>query len=122
MAFTHNRLELVGRIGNDPTVRTTEAGQPMASFSVATDRPSKDGARVTDWHAVVCFGAQADFVARYLSRGRLVFVAGRLGYRTYDDQHGQSHRIAEVIAQEVGALDRPPQPEPAEEGAGDAGQ
>lgn len=122
MAFTHNRIELVGRLGKDPDVKTSGNGQTVASFSVATERPVKDGARVTDWHAVVAFGAQADFVARYLSRGRLVFVAGRLAYRTYEDQHGQSHRVAEVIAQEVGALDRPPRPDMARDDEADGQQ
>lgn len=120
MSFTHNRLELIGRIGKDPALRTTEAGQPMATFSVATDRPSKDGARVTDWHAIVCFGAQADVAATYLARGRLVFIAGRLTYRSYEGKDGQAHRVAEVIAQEVGALDRPPQSDAEQGGEGDA--
>ena len=121
MVYTASRAELIGRLGQAPTVRTAQNGQTVVSFSVATEHTGKDGHRVTDWHAVVCFGTQADFAARYLTRGRLVYVAGRLVYRTYEGADGQPRHVAEIIAQEVGALDRPPAPAPGE-GETDADQ
>jgi single-strand DNA-binding protein len=62
----------------------------------------------------VCWGKLADFAAEYLAKGRLVFVAGRMSYRAYEDRDGRKRRVAEVVATEVGPLDRPPErgPEP----------
>ena len=109
MSYSYNRVELVGRLGQDAEMRFTPEGQAVTKFSLATDRPVKAGAQPeTDWHQVVCWRKLAEFAGQYLTKGRLVFVAGRLAYRAWEDKEGQKHRATEVVAAEIVLLDRRP--------------
>lgn len=115
MAYSINRVELIGRLGRDVELRYTPDGHAVANLSVATDRPPKpDAERETDWHRVVCWGQTAEFCGEYLGKGRLVFVAGRLTYRKWEDKDGQKRITTEIIASEVMALDRRPDAPPSE--------
>ncbi len=115
MPFNLNRTELIGRLGRDPEMRYTGEGQPITSFSLATDRPVKQGAaRETDWHHIVCWGKLAEFAGQYLTKGRLLFVAGRLTYRAWEGKDGKMRRTTEIIATELIPLDRRPESEPTE--------
>ena len=106
-----NTVTLIGRLGRDPEVRHTADGQPVARFSLATDRPSRAGGEpITDWHEVVAFGQSAAFAAEHLAKGRLVCVLGRLTYATWEDRGGARRRTAEVVVERLVALDRPPAP------------
>ena len=116
MSFSLNRVELIGRLGQDPETRVTATDQALTHFSLATDRPARPGTRAeTDWHQVVCWDKLARFAGTYLARGRLVFVAGRLTYRGWEGRDGQQRRAAEVVATELILLDRPPSTEPRED-------
>jgi len=109
MSFSLNRTELIGRLGQDPEMRYTPEGQAVSKFSLATDRPAKPGTQSEpDWHSVVCWQKLAEFAGQYLSKGRLVFVAGRLTYRSWEGKDGQKHRAAEIVATELIPLDRKP--------------
>lgn len=123
MAFQYNRAELIGRLGRDPELRYTAEGVAVATFRVATDRPARPGAEPeTDWHQIVAWRRLGEFVGQYLTKGRLVFVAGRLTYRSWEGKDGQRRRTAEVVASEIILLDRRPEaaaPEPAPEGGDD---
>src|SRR5438045_3564274 len=102
MAYTVNRVFLIGRLGRDPEMRYTPQGQAVTTFSLATDRPVRAGAeRETEWHSVVCWEKTAEFAGEYLAKGRLVFVGGRLTYRTWEGRDGVKRRTAEVVANEV---------------------
>lgn len=104
---------MIGRLGRDPEMRYTPEGQAVTKFSLATDRPTKPGAeRQTDWHKVVCWGKLAEFAGQYLAKGRLVFVSGRLTYRSWEGRDGQPRRATEIVASEVILLDRRPETEP----------
>ena len=109
MASSVNRVFLIGRLGHDPEMRYTPEGQAVTKFSLATDRPAKPGAeRETDWHQVVCWGKVAEFAGQYLTKGRLVFVGGRISYRAWEGRDGQKRRAVEIVAGEVSALDHRP--------------
>jgi len=109
MAFSVNRTFFVGRLGQNPEMRYTAEGQAVTKFSLATDRPTKPGAeRETEWHQVICWGKLAEFAGEYLAKGRLVFVGGRLSYRTWEGRDGQKRRAAEIVASEVNLLDHRP--------------
>ena len=109
MGFSINRAELIGRLGRDPDMRYTPEGRVVTKFSVATDRPTKPGAEPeTDWHQVVCWGPLAEFAGQYLGKGRLVYIAGRITYRSWDGKDGQKRYATEIVASEVIALDRRP--------------
>ena len=97
-----NHVTLIGHLGRDPEIRTTQSGQTVANFSVATNRrwTDRDGNRQeeTEWHYVVCWGRQAEVAGQYLTRGKLVSVEGRLQTRSWDDQQsGQKRYRTEVI-------------------------
>ncbi len=97
-----NKVILIGHLGRDPEVRTTQSGQSVANFSVATSRrwTSRDGERreETEWHYVVCWGRQAEIAGQYLNKGRLVSVEGRLQTRSWDDQRsGEKRYRTEVV-------------------------
>ena len=79
-----NRIVIMGRLGRDPEVRYTQAGKPVASFSLAVDRDFKDkasGERATDWIPVVAWEARAKFVQQYFHKGQMAVVEGRLQIR-----------------------------------------
>ncbi len=97
-----NKVILVGNLGRDPEVRSTPSGQPVASFSVATTRRWKDREgnkqEQTEWHNIVCWGRQAEIAGQYLTKGRQVYIEGRLQTRSWDDkQSGEKKYRTEVI-------------------------
>ena len=94
----------MGRLGRDPELRYTQAGKPVASFSLAVDRDFKDkasGERATDWIPVVAWEARAKFAQQYFHKGQLAVVEGRLQIRDWTDKEGGKRRSAEVIADQV---------------------
>jgi single-strand DNA-binding protein len=103
---------LIGRLGQDPNMRFTTAGQTVTRLSLATDRPSRPGETGTDWHQIVCWDQLAEFAGQHLTKGRLVFVAGRISYRTWEGRDGQRRRSAEIVATEIILLDRRPASDP----------
>jgi single-strand DNA-binding protein len=105
-----NRVILVGNLGRDPELRYTAGGQPVASFSVATnerwnDREGKTQER-TEWHRIVVWGKQGENCANYLQKSRSVYIEGRLQTREWEDKEGQKRQTTEVVAQTVQFLDR----------------
>jgi single-strand DNA-binding protein len=103
-----NRVVLVGRLTRDPEMRTTTNGNKVANFGLAVDRmrKSQDGQDV-DFFNVSAWGNSAEFVANYLTKGRLVAVEGRLQTRKYTTQDGQNREVVEIVADNVQGLDRP---------------
>ena len=103
-----NRVILIGRLTRDPELRYVPSGQPVASFTLAVDRPftNQAGERETDFIDIVAWRKLADQVSQHLSKGRLVAVEGRLQIRSYETQDGQKRKVAEVVADAVRFLDR----------------
>lgn len=103
-----NRVVLVGRLTRDPETRDTTSGMQVAEFSIAVTKKfkPKDGSADADFFRVKAFGQQASYVQKYLTKGRLVGVDGRLEQRRYE-KDGQSREIIEVVADNVQGLDRP---------------
>jgi len=97
-----NRVFLIGNLGRDPEIRSTQSGQPVANFSLATNRrwTDRNGQRQeqTEWHNVVCFGRQAEVAGQYLQKGRQIFVEGRIQTRSWDDrQTGEKRYRTEIL-------------------------
>jgi single-strand DNA-binding protein len=101
-------VQLIGRVGGDPDVRfaTEASGRAWARFAVATEAPER-AEDVPDWHTVIARDRLAQFVARYVTRGRLVHVTGWLTYRTVEARQ-RAQPLAEIRASSVLLLDRPP--------------
>jgi single-strand DNA-binding protein len=95
-------------LGRDPDVRFTPSGKAVAKFSVATTERWTDqqGQRQekTEWHNIVVWGKQAETCGQYLSKGRQVYVEGRITNRNYDDKDGNKRYITEIIARDVRVL------------------
>ena len=119
-----NKIIVMGRLGRDPELRRTQAGTAVASFSLAVDRDFKDkttGERACDWIDVVAWRQTGEFAARYLTKGRMVVVEGRLQMRDYTARDGSKRRAAEVVADSVYFADsRQTAPPPSEGNANEA--
>ncbi len=103
MAGSVNKVILVGNLGKDPEVRSSQNGQKIVSFSLATsdtwnDRASGEKRERTEWHRVVIFNDRlADVAERFLRKGRKVYLEGALQTRKWTDQGGQERYTTEVI-------------------------
>ena len=105
-----NEVRLIGRLTRDPELRATPAGASVCSFGLATNRKYKgnDGALRDDttFVEISCWGKVAENVSKYMKKGRLIFVAGRLKYESWDDkQTGQKRNKLSVVAESVQFLD-----------------
>ena len=101
-----NRVILVGRLVADPDFRKTQSGTSVASFRLAVERrKTKDGKQETDFFNVVAWQKTADLISRYLKKGSLVGIDGRLQNRNYETQSGEKRYITEVIVETVQFLE-----------------
>ena len=100
-----NKVIVIGRLGSDPEVKTVSNGSNVARLSVATSEnwTDRDGQKQerTVWHRVVVWGKLADLCGRYLSKGRLVYLEGRLQTRSWEDEQGQKRYTTEIVANTV---------------------
>ncbi|MFS8616820.1 MAG: single-stranded DNA-binding protein [Solitalea sp.] len=104
-----NKVILVGHLGKDPEIRHMEGGVTKASFPLATSEfYTKDGQRVelTEWHNIVVWRGLADVAEKYLHKGKLVYVEGKLRTRSWDDKDGNKRYITEVVADNFTMLGR----------------
>ena len=90
-----NKVILIGNLGKDPDVRTTQNGSQVAKFSLATSEKYKNEEK-TQWHNITCFGKQAETVQKYLKKGSKIFVDGKLDYQQYE-QDGQTKYRTEIV-------------------------
>lgn len=98
-----NKAFILGNLTRDPELRTTPTGQSVASFGVATNRVWFDKNRQkqteVEFHNIVAWGKLAEIASRYLTKGKMVFVEGRIKTRTWEDQSGQKKYKTEIIAE-----------------------
>lgn len=109
MTTLKNNVQLIGRLGNDPEVRTFDSGKTMASFSMATNETyyNNQGEKVTDtqWHNIVAWGKKADIVSQYLKKGSEIAMQGKLINRSYE-KDGETKYITEISMNELLMMDR----------------
>lgn len=96
-----NHIGLLGRLAQEPEIRYTTNGTPVASFDLAVQVPSKDRNTPPDYFPIVCWREQAEFCGRYLTKGRQVLVEGRLSTRKYTGNDGKNHKVVEVTASRI---------------------
>lgn len=105
-----NKVILIGNLGQDPKVHTTQSNSIVTQLSVATSRRVKqaDGqyADETEWHRVVCFGKTAEVARDYLTKGRQVYIEGRLRTRKWTDKDGTEKYVTEIICETLKLLGR----------------
>lgn len=100
-----NKVILLGRLGNNPEIRYTPNGQAVANFNIATSESwnDKSGQKQerTEWHRIVVWAKLAELCGQYLSKGRQVFIEGRLQTRQWDDKEGNKRYTTEIVATTV---------------------
>jgi single-strand DNA-binding protein len=100
-----NKVILVGNLGADPELRYTPSGAAVCELRLATNETwtGKDGQRQerTEWHRIVVWGKRAEPVAKYLDKGRQVYVEGRIRTRSWEDKDGVKRYTTEIIANDV---------------------
>lgn len=99
-----NKVILIGHLGKDAETRFTTSGVAMSRFSLATNRRVKDNTTgewkdETDWHNIVVW--RMENLAQYLTKGKQVYIEGRLQTRSYEDKDGQKKYSTEVVAEEI---------------------
>ncbi|RYY35546.1 MAG: single-stranded DNA-binding protein [Sphingobacteriaceae bacterium] len=104
-----NKVILIGHLGKDPEVRYLEGGVSVASFPLATSETfNKDGKKVeqTEWHNIVMWRSLADVAAKYLQKGKLVYIEGKLRTRSFEDKEGIKKYTTEIVAENFTMLGR----------------
>ena len=106
-----NKVILIGRLGSDPEVRYTPSGVAVANFNIATseewkDKDSGEKKERTEWHRIVVWRRLGEICGEYLSKGRQVYVEGRLRTREWEDQGGNKRTTTEIMANQMVMLGR----------------
>lgn len=102
-----NRVMLIGNLGKDPEVRRTAGGTAVASFSLATtEKFKKDGewTETTEWHNVTLWARLAEIAGEYLSKGKTVYIEGRLQTRKWADKEGKDRYTTEIVGEKMQML------------------
>ena len=105
MAGSVNKVILLGNLGRDPEIRSTQSGSKMATFSIATskrwkDKNTQEQRDKTSWHNIVVFGdGLVDIVEKYVKKGSKIYVEGELSTRKYQDKDGNDRYTTEVVLQ-----------------------
>ena len=105
-----NKIIIIGNLGSEPEMRFTPNGRPVTSFSVATNwrftTPEGERKEETEWFTIVTWGRLAEQCNQFLTKGRLVYVEGRLRTHSWEGQDGQKRYRNEIVADRVSFLDR----------------
>ena len=105
-----NKALIIGNLGQDPEIKYTQSGSPVANLSVATserwkDKNSGEQKEQTEWHRVVVFGRLAEIAEQYLKKGSKVFIEPKIQTRDGEDAEGNKKYTTEVVAREMTMLD-----------------
>lgn len=102
MNSIRNKVQLIGKLGTEPEIRSTEGGKKMAKFTLATNESYKDanGTKVEDttWHNVVVWGPKAGVIEKYVKKGQELCIEGRINHRVYEDKEGVKRYFTEIVA------------------------
>lgn len=111
MANSLNKAMLIGNLTRDPELRKTANGQSVTSFSIATNRAfvtqSGEKKEQADYHNIVAWGRLAEICAQYLTKGKKIYVDGRIQSREWEGQDGQKRYRTEIVAENMIMLDKP---------------
>jgi len=105
MSTIKNHVQLIGNVGQDPSITNLESGKKVARFSLATNENYKNskGEKQTDtnWHTVVAWGKTAEIIEKYAEKGKEIGVVGKLKTRTYTTEDNSQRYVTEVVADEI---------------------
>lgn len=105
MANLRNSVQLIGRLGKDPEVKTFDKGKRLATLTLATNESYKNykGEKVEDtqWHSLVVWGKLVDIVSKYLKKGSEIAVEGKLVHKSYETANGEKRYVTEINVQDL---------------------
>lgn len=105
-----NKVTLIGNLGKDPEIQTLDTNITVGKLALATTETFKDKQgqtrHETEWHTVVVWRNLAELAAKYLRKGSLVYVEGKLKTRSYDTKDGDKRYVTEIIAEQLIMLDK----------------
>ncbi|PNW26028.1 single-stranded DNA-binding protein [Formosa algae] len=105
MSSIKNHVQLIGNIGQDPTITNLENGKKVARFSLATNEHYKNAKgekqTETNWHSIIAWGSIAEIIEKFTSKGKEVAISGKLKTRSYTSKDEQTHYITEVVANDI---------------------
>lgn len=102
-----NKITLLGRVGKEPDVRSLDNGKKVATFSLATsERYTVNGEKkeTTEWHNIVAWDPLAGVIEKYVNKGDMLYIEGKITNRSYNDKDGNNRYITEIIARELKML------------------
>ena len=105
MSTIKNHVQLIGNVGQEPTVTNLESGKKVARLSLATNENYKNGLGEkqtdTNWHTIVAWGKVADIIEKFVDKGREIGILGKLKTRSYTTDDGNQRYVTEVVANEI---------------------
>lgn len=105
MSTLKNHVQLIGNVGQEPTITNLDSGKKVVRFSLATNEYYKDAKgekqTETNWHTVVAWGKTAEIIEKFVAKGKEVGVTGKLKTRTYTTDDGNQRYVTEVVADEI---------------------
>lgn len=107
-----NQVTLIGYVGDEPKAATTKNGKAMTALSLATTEKGytkQDGTKAedkTEWHNVVFFGKSAEVIQKYVGKGSLLFIQGKLHTRSYEDKDKVTRYVTEIVGEQFQMLDK----------------
>ena len=110
MNSLRNKVQLIGRLGQEPEIITLDSGKKLAKFSLATNEKYKkaNGEIVNDtqWHNLVAWNKTAEIIQQYVTKGKEIAIEGKLTSRSYDDKEGHKRYVTEIVVNELLMLDK----------------
>lgn len=101
-----NKVFLIGRLGKDPEFKTLDSGTSVANFTLATsEKWGNDNKENTEWHNIVVWNKLANTVNRYMKKGCLIFIEGKITNKLWNDSEGIMHHKTEIVAKNIKFLD-----------------
>src|SRR5665647_125419 len=108
MNALRNKVQLIGRLGQDPDIKTLESGKKVVHFTMATNEnyKSADGSKTEEatWHNIVARNGLAELSSKSLKKGREVCIEGRISYRSYTDKNGLPKSVTEIVASDLSLI------------------
>ena len=100
-----NRVQLIGRVGQDPEVKNLDGGKKVTTITIATNdvyyKDNGDKVEQTEWHRVTAWGKTAEIIEKYVTKGKEIAIEGKLTHRSYDDKNGEKRYVTDIVVNEV---------------------
>ena len=100
-----NRVQLIGRVGQDPEVKNLEGGKKVTTITITTNdvyyKDNGDKVEQTEWHRVTAWGKTAEIIEKYVTKGKEIAIEGKLTHRSYDDKNGEKRYVTDIVVNEV---------------------